>query len=349
LSRRTLKKWRKGGQAKSAHRIKKWRKRMSIKGVSEVIRLPRLGKIRLGFRHELEDGSYYLEPTDYFVCPEEVKKVYGEKPTDLRIMFPTNDRSQWASQFLRCYSASRSLLCRGDGETALARIDVNTGKIATLESLSTELKDIPCMPVSCPMYRTECCRRVMNLQFLLPDCPGFGVYQLDVSSRHSIINVNSGLELVHGVCERVAMIPLSLKLILQEVEPDGIKKMAYVLSLTAPYTLSEIQKYAQIPPGQALVLPPPDVEAPDDFLPVEELSQSSASKNKEQDNELILLWDKAKRLTWQIDIQDYQVAHYFAKYHQMYVHLKDFDYPLPPGRFSRDTWAGFHKTSNAYP
>ena len=74
-----------------------------IDGISEVIRLPRLGKIRLGIKKDAE-GTTYPEPTDYFVCPEEVKKVFGEKPRELRIMFPTNDPAQWASQYLRCYS-----------------------------------------------------------------------------------------------------------------------------------------------------------------------------------------------------------------------------------------------------
>ena len=45
-------------------------------------------------------------------------------------MFPTDDQTQWASQYLRCYSASRGLVCRGDGETAVAKIDIRTGEIA---------------------------------------------------------------------------------------------------------------------------------------------------------------------------------------------------------------------------
>ena len=51
-----------------------------IKGISEIVRLPRLGKIRLGIKEEGADGKLYPTPTDYFVCPDEVKKVFGEKP-----------------------------------------------------------------------------------------------------------------------------------------------------------------------------------------------------------------------------------------------------------------------------
>ena len=53
----------------------------------------------------------------------------------------------------------------------------------------------------------------MNLQFLLPDCHGFGVYQLNTTSFYSIVNVNSSLELIRRTCGRLAVIPLLLKLV----------------------------------------------------------------------------------------------------------------------------------------
>jgi len=204
-----------------------------IKGISEIVRLPRQGKIRLGIKEE-GDGCSYPSPTDYFVCPDEVKKVFGEKPTELRIMFPTEDSEQWASQYLRCYSENGSLLCRGDGETALARVDtINRETDSKTETIS-KLLEMPCNPARCPCHQQGYCRRVMNLQFLLPDCPGFGVYQLDTSSYHSMKNINSTIVFLRGICQRVSMIPLSLKLVEQVVQPEGFDKIAYVLSLTCP-------------------------------------------------------------------------------------------------------------------
>ena len=235
-----------------------------IKGISEVIRLPRLGKIRLGIKRETE-GTLYPEPTDYFVCPEEVKKVSGEKPRELRIMFPTNDPAQWASQYLRCYSESRRLICRGNGKVAVARISL--GSSPSTNPGESELKEIQCSPVVCEAYQQGLCRRVMNLQFLVPECPGFGVYQLDTSSYHSMVNINSSLELIYNICRRYAMIPLSLQLVEKEVQPEGHNKTAWVLNLAPTYSLMETQRYAQMPPEQALVLPPPDSEAPDDLFP----------------------------------------------------------------------------------
>jgi hypothetical protein len=66
---------------------------MAIKGVTDVVRLPRLEKVRLGIKVQ-GDKNPYPRPVDYFVCPPEVQKVYTEKPRELRIMFPTEDESR---------------------------------------------------------------------------------------------------------------------------------------------------------------------------------------------------------------------------------------------------------------
>jgi len=322
---------------------------MPIKGVTEVVRLPRLGKIRLGIKKENASGVLYPCPTDYFVCPAEVKKVFGVKPRELRIMFPTDDETQWASQYLRCYSASRGLICRGDGETAVAKTDIHTGEIANRESVDTELKEVSCNPARCTYYQKAQCRRVMNLQFLLPDCPGFGVYQLDTSSFYSIVNVNSSLELIRGTCGRLSMIPLALKLVEQEVQPEGKKKTVRVLSLTAPYSLVEIQKYAQMPPGQVLLLPPPDNEAPDDLFPDEVLSGRESPKGiMAQDKELILLWDRVKTKVWQMDVQDSQIANWFQRNCRLDMRLSDFDLLYPPSRVTAEHLEHFLKTLERY-
>jgi len=320
-----------------------------IKGVSEIVRLPRLGKIRLGIKKETANGIPYPTPTDYFVCPKEVRKVYGEKPKELRIMFPTEDESQWASQFLKCYSATRGLICRGDGEMAMARVDTRSGEIATRDAIDTELREISCYPTTCPYYQRRQCRRVMNLQFLLPDCPGFGVYQLDTSSFHSITNVNSSLAFTRGICGRLSMIPLSLKLVEQEVQPEGRRKTVRVLSLTAPYTLTEIQRFAQIPPGQVLLLPPPDTEAPDDLFPDEVLrSEGEATESTGIDRQLIWLWDKAKSKIWQLDIQDSQIADWFQRNYRLNVRLKDFDLITPPEKLTAEQLSHFCQAVERY-
>ncbi|ACZ61381.1 hypothetical protein [Dehalococcoides mccartyi] len=310
-----------------------------IKGVSEIVRLPRLGKIRLGIKKENE-GVSYPSPTDYFVCPDEVKKVFGEKPKELRIMFPTENSEQWASQYLRCYSASRGLICRGDGETALSRFSPKPGETIVPGSMEETI----CNPNACGYNKKGQCRRVMNLQFLLPDCPGFGVYQLDTTSFHSMKNINSALTFIRGVCQRVSMIPLSLQLVEQEVQPEGWCKTAHVLNLTCPHSLAEVQRFAQIPPGQALLLPPPDSEAPDDLF----LNDSETMTPDEKERQRLDLWTRIKSKIWHFDIQNSQIGNWFEKNTALTVGLTDFEPPVPPSRFTLEILSLFCESIDRY-
>jgi hypothetical protein len=305
-----------------------------IKGISEVIRLPRLGKIKLGIKKD-KQGTTYPEPTDYFVCPEEVKKVFGEKPRKLRIMFPTNDPEHWASQYLRCYSESLRLVCRGNGKSAVAMVNNETG--------DTELREKQCNPSSCCAYQQGTCSKIMNLQFLLPECPGFGVYQVDTGSYHSIKNVNGSLELIYNYCRRFVMIPLSLHLVEKEVQPGGNSKTAWVLELRPTYSLIDTQRLARMPPEQALVLPSPESEAPDDLFPREVLKKNNLYQRCQEEEELIELWDRAKRQVWQLEMRDYQIAHFFMKHFHIDASLKDFDSSLPPTKFNIENLSGFLK------
>ncbi|MFC1874626.1 hypothetical protein ACFLY3_00505 [Chloroflexota bacterium] len=311
-----------------------------IKGISEIVRLPRLGKIRLGIKKERDDGSPYPVPTDHFVCPDEVKEIFGDKPKELRIMFPTENSEQWASQYLRCYSTSNELICRGDGETALARIDKTNSNAG--------LKEIICSPNTCSYHQSDRCRRVMNLQFLLPDCPGFGVYQLDTTSFHSMKNINSALAFIRGICQRVSMIPLSLELVEQEVQPEGWLKTAYVLRLTCPYPLAEVQRYALVPPGRALLLPPPDSEAPDDLFPKEVTETEEITENKDDSDKLINLWTRAKSKIWHMDIRDYQIVNWFEKNYRITVRLIDFESVTPPLKLTAEILSHFCRAVERY-
>ena len=320
---------------------------MSNKGLSEAVRLPLLGRIRLGVKKEEDDGSVSLLPTDYFVCPEEVKAVFGEKPRKLRIMFPTENSRQWTSQYLRCYSQTNELICRGDGETALSRVETTGSQSGSKDKIVSRLLEMPCNPDSCPCHRQGYCQQVMHLQFLLPDCPGFGVYQLNTGSFYSRSNVNGFLELMRGTCQRVSMIPLWLELVEQEVQPEGQPKTAYVLRLSCPHSLSEIQRFTRVPPGQALILPPPGSEAPEDLFPGQPLSEA-APRSSGHDRELIEIWTKVKSKIWHFGIQQHQIANWFERNYHIEAGLLDFDPPLPPKKFSAEMLSAFCQSIERY-
>jgi len=196
------------------------------------------------------------------VCPEEVQTVYGEKPRTLNVMFPIEDVAPWEiifPQYLKKYSSSRGLVCKGNGETAML-LNEKTG----------EMTEIECSPENCEEYcaKPPRCRQVAMLQFLLPDVPGLGVWQIDTSSFHSIINVNSGLATIKSAYGRISFVPLELSVVPKEVSPSGKKKNVYVLQLTSTHSLVQLSQMKQ--KGQQFALSAPsddDVDTQEHFFP----------------------------------------------------------------------------------
>lgn len=242
---------------------------MPIKGISEVRRLPRLGKIRLGVKETSQKtGNPYPKAVDYFVCNADQStseaaarafhQVYGDKPRALDIMFPVEDRDQFFPQFYRRYGSGSGLLCKGDGEAAV-EIDKETG----------EIREIECDPMECEWAAKKHCRPVGTLQFLLPKVPGLGAWQIDTSSYHSIVNLNSAIDFVRALTGgRIAMIPLKLIIRPKEVQVEGKKKVVYVLDLAHEEVRLEEILLASRKSAAQLLLPAVNFdEAPDDLFP----------------------------------------------------------------------------------
>ncbi|KKL09582.1 hypothetical protein LCGC14_2564440, partial [marine sediment metagenome] len=179
------------------------------------------------------------------------------------------------------------------GEMATRTIDTKTGALANRDTTTSECKVVPCQGRDCPDYGRQC-KEVMNLQFLLPDVPGLGVWQIDTSSINSIRNINSAAELIRGVLGRVSMIPLLLTIEPQQVTSpvDGKLKNVHVLNLRVKEKLIDMMKMAQLPPSQVLLpapdeteLPISDDETPDLLLPQNQ-APKTASKGKPKEQEV---------------------------------------------------------------
>lgn len=226
---------------------------MPIKGLSDIRRLPRLGSIHLGVKKTASSGKEYPAEVDYFVCPPAVQAVFGEKPTELRIMFPVDNDGVFFQQWNKRYTTSL-LQCKGDGEKAFTWGD------------DGNMKEIPC---PCEKLGAEC-KPIGTLQFLIPDVPGAGVWQITTSSKTSIVDVNSSIAFVRATCGRVHMIPLILKREkreMQRVEGGQTKKSThYTLKIDVDknVTLRQLQISAQIKP-EVMLLPKPD-ESRDELI-----------------------------------------------------------------------------------
>lgn len=223
---------------------------MSIYGLTEVVRIPRLGKIHLGVKALNDRGVEYPKATDYFVCDDpRFTAVYGAKPKTLDIRFPLEDPTTFSSQFYKSYTRGRGLVCKGDGKfcTRMVYVDAmarksdhtpagrdDTGKRETVWI------DMMCDGKECPIYKANKCRELMMLQFMLPRVEGFGIWQIDTGSINSILNINNAVRLIQGIGGRVRMVPLTLSLVPQEVVAEGRKKNVYVLRLDIAVKLEEL-------------------------------------------------------------------------------------------------------------
>ena len=237
---------------------------MAIPELEEIERIPRAGKIHLGVKKLSKGGKEIPSAVDYFVWPEEyagvLTELFGEKAREIPIMLPLNDKERVAPTFFKRYGAGSSRpYCKGDGISAVRVVmatDPETGKPVP----TGELEEIECPGRDCEHYQSKSCRHVMCLQVIIPQLVSEGVFQIDTSSFHSIVNFNSSWRyissLTHG---QVALIPLLLRVVPKEVSPDGRKKVVHVLELKLARRmgLGELQQLAasQVQP---LALPGPD-------------------------------------------------------------------------------------------
>ncbi len=238
---------------------------MPILGLTERERFPRLGKIHLGIRHP-EKG--YPMKTDYFVLPKDnpvyndMVKLFGETPKELRVMIPAEDEELWASQYYKAYDQTHGLICKGDGVTATRLVDMKTKKWPAKDAEQTTMIDMPCQGLSCPEYKAKKCGEHMNLQVIIPEVPGLGVWQIDTGSKNSIININSCSRIIKMAFGRLSRIPLILSLESAEVKnpENGKRQTVYVLHLRANVTLAELATSAKAI-DKSLLLTSPEFEA----------------------------------------------------------------------------------------
>lgn len=242
---------------------------MPIKGLSERRRLPRLGKLHLGVKAKsTRTGSEYPKAVDYFVLPHEesdstkltslgqqIAVVYGDKPRELDVVFPVEDEEQVFPQCYKNYRSGAGLWCKGDGETA-SRVNDNG-----------VMEEIACKGEECEHFQAKKCRAMANLMVMLPRISLGGVFQIDTSSVNSIIDINSGIDMVKSVTGRISLVPLKLRVQPRQVTAEGKKKIVYTMTLAlatfdeAKVLRGQLDELRQlVSGGEPIALPAPQAE-----------------------------------------------------------------------------------------
>lgn len=202
-------------------------------GISQTRRMPRLGKIRLGMKLiSPRSGKEYPVETKHFVCPPEVQAVYGPEPTELDVMFPVNNPLIVFPQQLEWYGSGKGLKCHGDKVKAERRLD--TG--------AWQERDCPCEHLKTDANPKGECDERGHLLVMIPSVSMGGVYQIDTGSYHSIVDVNSGIDLVMATVGRIAMVPLKLRRVPRDTHGDQHKRTHYTLFLGLDASAGEVNR-----------------------------------------------------------------------------------------------------------
>lgn len=229
-----------------------------IKGdYSQVRRLPRLGKIRLGLKVRNQAGKEYPTETEHFVCPPEVTAVYGEEPTELEVMLPSDNPEDVFVQKYAMYGAGSGLKCHGNGEQA--------------ERYNEQTKSWDVIPCTCPNLKSDenprgACTPQSHLMVMLPKVAMGGCYQITTRSFHATVGINSSLDLIRALAGRIALVPLKLRRVPTVTQYNGSKKTHYILNLILDASLPQIAELRQNP--EHLLIPARyQIEGPVDVNP----------------------------------------------------------------------------------
>jgi hypothetical protein len=206
------------------------------------IKLPIGGTIKLGLKVKNEKGIEHPLETDYFVCPKEIRRVFGEEPTELTVFFPEADREKIFPQAYEKYGSNEAMQCWGDGETSGQKLNLENGR----------WEDIKC---PCENFgKKGGCGKVGHLKFMIPSVSIGTFYELEVKGTVSMQEVNSGLELARITTGgHWAMIPFRMRRVPKKIRIPGTANMKthWVVTLEITASVEEIRRVIE---GEILYL-----------------------------------------------------------------------------------------------
>jgi len=242
----------KEGAVMQQHRNTQWGLNR-IQQLTQLRRLPRLGRIRLGERRlfrrnnrsvqtPVELGHFKFDEDSLRAYPV-IRELYGAQPRELDIVFPAEEPGLFFPQACKLYGKGGVLKCKGDGRRAARLLCDRCGEMkcdCAEAARSLVERDCPCELLD----RREC-RFIGSLMVMLPRVSCAGIWQIDTSSAHSIVEINSGVEFVRGLCGRIAHIPLTLRRLprpLDAARGRQGRRGGYTLKLTFDLGVEELRR-----------------------------------------------------------------------------------------------------------
>ena len=182
---------------------------MPVKEFEGIRRFAKLGIVRQGYLAEKEvtdkktgetkivtypvNTPHFLVRADDKTTSSEMVTIfenqYGKEPISIVAEFPLDERDKVFPYWMKRYGTGGKLLCKGDGENALAPDPKNPGEMA----------EIACDPDTCPYALSGDCDHVGNLFILLPELVGWGVWQMNIGGWNSIVRILSLMDELEGM------------------------------------------------------------------------------------------------------------------------------------------------------
>lgn len=280
-----------------------------VHGLTGRVRMVRIGKMRNGFKRrkgsqefpaavpwfipdvkegvDLEAIYEALKPYNPHVKEwniEAWQKPWSSSsgiigPNVLPITIPIEDAPPWNElfpQWLKCYR-SGGLICKGDGQNVLYRVNGDTGVVLDAEALEA----LECDPRTCAKFspprpkdgekeKKPQCGVVGTFHFFLRGYPGFEVFVYETGSRNSITNINTQLLMFRGHFKQVMGLQALLSVSMETFEVRGSKKTAPVCRLSIDPKMAVVAPHLVSTPQAAEYDHPQPVEFYPDAAPVEE-------------------------------------------------------------------------------
>lgn len=157
----------------------------------------------------------------YFIVPDDIKGITGEKPERLKIIPAFRSISRTIPNSYARYAQNGAIFCTGDGETA-KRYDPAT---------KTRSKTVSCSE-NCQDRKSGACKISGTFYFYLPDVDMFSGYKLITRSENSIRNIISTLRKLSDKDGNISRIVYELAISEKKRVSDG--KTYRVLELLPP-------------------------------------------------------------------------------------------------------------------
>jgi hypothetical protein len=265
-----------------------------VGNVSSMVKLKRLGKIRLGIKKKSANtGKEFPSETEHFICPPEVEAVYGDTPTELDAMFASNDPEEVYTEKLALYGSGSGLRCHGNGVTAERKNEAG----------QWEGRKCPCEFLKTEQFPKGQCTPQAHLMVMLPKISMWGCYQITTRSLYARAGILASLKQLQDTIGRIAYIPLKLNRVPQEITHGDSKKTHYIVGFVPALTLPQIIELRSKP--ELMVLPAQyQIEGPVDTNPEDDPVDMVVDREDGVDAEKLADMDDAQLAEVQAKLRD---------------------------------------------